>query len=382
MSSAVNALSNAISVRTFNGTKGLSALREDWERLTRLLPVPRFFHFYGWYKCWLEALVTDPASAYFFALYNERSIVGIVPLQLITRSMSGLPLRRLELPRHDHMNLADVVFAPDADHTALMLSLIRHLEQHTNKIPWDLLSFSRTQESSAVTLALRATLRLRCESVKHGHNPYVLCPDSAASDRLPPSFRRNLRRLARRSQGELKLVCYREKAELPKALATFFEIEASGWKGRNGDRTAIACNPSLQAFYQSLAEYFAEIEGCIINLLWLNNVCIAGQLGLLTERVLYILKIGYSDAHRHLAPGNLLMQRALEHYGAANNVDAVSFVSEVPWEHRWRTQAEPLWDHKIFNRTFLGHVGHLRSSLLRLLPGIRSVKRRTSIGES
>jgi|SRR5215510_4797838 len=44
----------------FQGAAGLTAIREDWNRVTRALDKPRFFHFYEWYESYLNTLSDSP----------------------------------------------------------------------------------------------------------------------------------------------------------------------------------------------------------------------------------------------------------------------------------------------------------------------------------
>src|SRR5216684_3195501 len=73
--------------------------------------------------------------------------------------------------------------------------------------------------------------------------------------RLDAKFRQNLRRRRRRlaEQGEVKYVLLdgKDAKQLDCALADFFVIEASGWKGRCG--TSIAQRPELVGFYAQMA---------------------------------------------------------------------------------------------------------------------------------
>ena len=44
----------------FQGAAGLTAIREDWNRVTRALDKPRFFHLYEWYESYLNTLSDSP----------------------------------------------------------------------------------------------------------------------------------------------------------------------------------------------------------------------------------------------------------------------------------------------------------------------------------
>ncbi len=125
------------------------------------------------------------------------------------------------------------------------------------------------------------------------------------------------------------------------------------------------CNPELHAFYDRLIQNFSRDERCVINQLWLNDICIAGQFGLLFDRVFYILKIGYNETYSNLAPGNLLMSSVLKDFSRNGKARAVSFVTGPSWGHLWHPQTSPVWDHYIFNATWRGWIGYLGKRIFR-----------------
>jgi hypothetical protein len=109
----------------------------------------------------------------------------------------------------------------------------------------------------------------------------------------------------------------------------------------------------------------------VINLLWLNGSCIAGQFCLLVDRVLYLIKIGYHEKHAHLAPGNLLMERVLADGSRDATMRAISFVTDPPWSHLWRPESRLVSNYYIFNRTLPGLASYLARRMGSLISGIR-----------
>lgn len=357
-----------INIKRFDNAAGLNALRSDWDRLAHRLSPRRFFHHFGWYKSYFDALVRDPDCIHFFAVYRGESLVGIVPLKPSVRRMRGMRLRLLELPHHPHLSLRDGLLASAADNVAIVDALVSHLHEQT-ELTWDALLLSCVPEDSTTGSAFRAASPPRLVSTLQGYSNYVEFSGSLdeIGKRISGSFRRNLRRLERRAleRGALRYRSYRTAQELLQAFPSFLEVEVSGWKGAGEEGTAIACHPELRAFYGHLIENFSRDESCVINLLWLNDVCIAGQFGLLVDRVLYILKIGYHEAYSDLAPGNLLMASVLGDFSRSGTVRAVSFVTGPPWSHLWRPEASAVWEHYVFNTTWRGLIAYLGKRVFR-----------------
>jgi CelD/BcsL family acetyltransferase involved in cellulose biosynthesis len=88
-------------------------------------------------------------------------------------------------------------------------------------------------------------------------------------------MRKAHRRLAQH-EG-IRFVTAVEPAELVKELESFLAIEASGWKGQAGTRTAIFLDQALVAFYRDLVRTLGGDGNCEINTLYADDRCIAAE---------------------------------------------------------------------------------------------------------
>jgi len=120
--------------------------------------------------------------------------------------------------------------------------------------------------------------------------------------------------------------------ELEEAFTDFLNVEGSGWKGPDGTRTAINCNPELEAFYRGLMQSHTPHSHCVINLLYLDDMCIAAEFCLYCNGVLSLLKIGYLEAHARASPGSLLFDRVLRDWCERPGVRALSLVGDAGWQ--------------------------------------------------
>jgi CelD/BcsL family acetyltransferase involved in cellulose biosynthesis len=256
------------------------------------------------------------------------------------------------------MYLRDFICDATEANADLLLSLVSYLRRESG-ITWDLLSMSHVPEDSAIPLAMRRKNRPIGNSRWAGRSSNIPCGDSpdVVAPNMSGSFRRNLRRLARRAEqgGVLELKTYRTSEELRQAFPAFLEVEASGWKGSvAGSGSAIACKSDLVEFYRNMMEHFSAAGACVINLLALNGSCIAGQFCIQSNETLNVIKIGYHEAYSEIAPGNLLMHRVLEDSCRSGTIKAVSFVTDPVWSRLWRPASFELFDHYLFNRTWRG----------------------------
>jgi hypothetical protein len=102
---------------------------------------------------------------------------------------------------------------------------------------------------------------------------------------------------------------------------------------------------------------------CAVDLLWLGDRVIAAQFCLLAGGTLSVLKTAYREEHSALAPGNLVMERALRWCCENEGVNELSFVTDPVWGHLWKPRREDVWVHRVFRP---GAKGHVLEAALRL----------------
>jgi len=352
-----------VTLAVYRGKDGLGALPVLWSQLVEALPAKRFFHLHAWYKSYLESLEVEPSSVFFYVLFRGERPVALFPLKSATRNICRLGFRSLELPVHDHLNLSDFVFDRTEENAGLLRLLVQHLQQ-SSETPWDVMYLSSALEDSTVAYTLEKAAPPMALSYYQRKSNYVDCAMSYEDflKNVDGHFRRNLGRLTRRVQqmGELQFHSYRSPDDIRSNFDHFVTVEAAGWKGDSGTQSAIACNPPIRSFYEKLIDGYAAAGQCWLNLLSLNDKAIAGQLCLLVDGTLYILKIGYDEAYSKVAPGNLIMDQTLRLAVEDQGVRAVSFITDRPWNYFWGAKSYLVYDHFIFNRSsFRGWYGYL-----------------------
>jgi CelD/BcsL family acetyltransferase involved in cellulose biosynthesis len=141
-------------------------------------------------------------------------------------------------------------------------------------------------------------------------SPYLTLPAQyeQVEARVDAKFRQNLRRRRRRlaEHGNVTYVqvAGKDANELDCALADFFVIEASGWKGRGG--TAIAQRPELVGFYTQIARDAAKRGALTLGFLEVDNHRVAAHLSLVHAGRHYLLKLGYDESFHEYSPGQQL----------------------------------------------------------------------------
>jgi CelD/BcsL family acetyltransferase involved in cellulose biosynthesis len=99
-------------------------------------------------------------------------------------------------------------------------------------------------------------------------------------------------------------------SNLDAELRAGFEVEASGWKGKAG--TAIVASPETETFYWEVAERFHERGELRLSRIVLDGKVAAFDMCLLSGNRLYLLKTGFDESFRKLAPGLVMRLSTIE----------------------------------------------------------------------
>ena len=254
------------------------------------------------------------------------------------------------------MLLADCIIDDSRDCAWLISSLVRWLHE-TRPVAWDVLLLDKVPQRSASYRLLSAEPASRVVPDVIGSSAHLATEsEDAALGPVSGSFKRNLRRLAKRAEetAPLRFKVCDTLPELDDAFPQFLDVEASGWKGACGIGTAIAQDATLENFYYELMKLFGARGQCMISQLSHGDKVVASQFGLLVGGTYNILKIGYREDHAWFAPGNLVMERTIRWCCARPDVHELSFVTCPSWSHLWKAQQEEVANFRIFNPTMKG----------------------------
>lgn len=360
--------SGEITASVRRGPAGMLALRDTWESLLPRLARRRFFHEWGWYDAWLHELAPQPESVLLVELQRDGRCAAILPLVASHQRRAGLSLRVLGLPEHDHLPLADVISEPDLDAAHILPAVARALAQ--DGIGWDLLRFGMVMDESPLVRGLDAT------RYAHRRVPMKVCeqvdcalPWEQFAARLSGNFRSNLNKARNRLTREpgVQWQVAATPAQIEAAFDDFLQVEASGWKGREG--TAIACRPELVRFYRRLIGHFAPVDRLRINALGVGGRTIAAQFCPLDADTLYIYKLGYDEEHSRLAPGNALIEQMVRLGAEQGRYRYLNLVGNPTWFAQWRPEGTPVHLIIVYGST-------LRALAVRLLAALRHRRRR------
>ena len=291
------------------------------------------------------------------------------PVALAVLDEDHLPWRRLHARRlasagDDHWRFGPLVTAGDAP-TAID-ALLDTLEDADD---WDVLALGPMLPGPvlAALIAQTEARQMRPRVTAATPAPRVVFEGTwdAYFAQRSSNLRSTVRRCERHLQelGQLVLEEHRDGS----GLDQFFAIEASGWKGTSG--TAIAVAPGLRDRYARLATQAAATGQLRLYLLRAGTTIVAGDLAILHDRALFMLKTGYADPLAKLSPGQVLHMRVLERLWTSDDVRSYDF---MPGEEHARYKRQWANDVRAYATVRLFHPRRMRGQLLAAFAGLRS----------
>lgn len=345
----------AFRLQIHRGREGFQRVRIEWDALLERLARPRFFQFSDWYGAYLDAL-EDRCDDVLFCLIHDANNepAALLPLKSEIRSAGPIKLRTLELPRHDHLFLRDILISQEASERLSLACIARLLRR--SELRWDMLCLWHVLDDSCVLAAQRAGMpRLAFAHKRYDCFYMPIEPWEQMMTRFSKNFRKQLRLAENRTAS----AGFRyEQAGTPEALdrtlPAFLQVEASGWKGAQGESTAIATDPKLVAFYTQLVRRFGQRRQCEIHMLYDGEKPVSGEFVLLDGHAAYAMKVGYDEQYARLSPGHALDIHVLKDYGQRPQLREWNLYSDSKWLEVWKPERMGVHNVYLFNRTPLG----------------------------
>jgi CelD/BcsL family acetyltransferase involved in cellulose biosynthesis len=256
----------------------------------------------------------------------SRRLVGVLPLMPGRgRYLNPLPVRRatefygtLSTPLLDRDRPEEVLRAmlTALDRAGISALLLPFLHEHG--------------EVAAALERVRAEAGLKWVRFEGHQRPMLQCDlpgEGYARARLDPGRRRKLERQRRRlaEQGALAFTVAQNEEEVATALDAFFDLEASGWKGRLG--TALRHSPGAVAFVRGLALAMAREGTFRVASLTLDGRPVASGLIAIAGRRAFYVKIAFDESLARLSPGILHLLDLTAHLLDDPDIDATDSIA-------------------------------------------------------
>jgi hypothetical protein len=168
------------------------------------------------------------------------------------------------------------------------------------------------------------------------------------------NLRSNLLSIEKKLRGSrVEVLRLAEWDEIEHLRETIYEVEASGWKGRQG--TAIVQSAKVRSFYDQLLFEFGRRDLLRLFVLRIDGDVVAFELNTLYRGVLSALKGGFRETFAKVSPGQFLRHAFLQWAFAEPQVtfyDMLGPASET--KTRWATGSETLFTVRVFRRSLTG----------------------------
>lgn len=303
----------------------LAAVRDEWHVLSATTQSPLLDH--DWWWCCARAL--HPTNSLRIVMVRDGDrLVAAAPLVAVDR----LGFRRLEfIGMHTLNEPSGLLYSSEAALEALLRALV------SLGVPFALARLEARSLTSRLLSSLVAAPGLVIVRTSASSLSVPLRGNwSEFEQLLSHRARVSLPRLHRRA-GRLGPVRSETLSPSPDEveglLQVVMQVEASGWKGRNG--SAISLRPDLRKFFSEYSRSAASAGRLRISLLWFGERVAAVQLGVVAHRKWWQLKIAYDESMGEHSPGlqltHAVIQRAFD-----EDLAAFEFLgSAEAWEELW-----------------------------------------------
>lgn len=344
-------------------------LAARWERLckeTHSLPFQRP----EWIAAYLRAFEPESQVILMTASAGDR-LVAVLPLVRKRGWFAGIPVWKLVGAANIHSTHFDIVRTSCEAGEAAIPAFWNLLK----RIPgWNMLELPLLSRNGAGLKLIRQASKEGCHtmSVRFGDCP-VLSMKEAENGQLTwfhstsRHFRHELRRCSRiltQEMGEEPKLVRRTNPD-GQALEQFYELEASGWKGREG--SAIQCTPQTREFYNQISQVAAAGGYFCLHSLEVNNRMLAGAFSVQSADSLYPLKIAYDESLRRGGPGQVMFDRILDDC-ARRGITRLFFGGQNDaYKMKWTNETQPNFSGYVFSPDFRSKLAF---RLRTLHPGI------------
>jgi CelD/BcsL family acetyltransferase involved in cellulose biosynthesis len=326
------------------GFDGLRQLEDDWRRLLAEMPERGPQHAYETYVSYFRHFSESDGSFTCLALTDGERVRAICPLEPgRAETLPGRTMASVGLACWRHGLLLDVICPAGEAQCQLLPNAVRFLRRSSSSP--SLLFFDSVLQDSALSRCL-AGLGRQAYLTRRVGSTYVIPTDRPYHellDGLTRKTRSNLRRgrIQLGAKATLRFTSASTPPELESALRMFLELEASGWKGEAGTRSAMRTKPNQMAFHRRLAATPWNGGRCEINTLHSGDVCVAAQFCVQAGAEYHVSRTAYDERFARFSPGQLLLEETLRRCCHSADVRRVSLVGDAEWLRVWRPECVP-----------------------------------------
>lgn len=170
---------------------------------------------------------------------------------------------------------------------------------------------------------------------RHFTSPFVDTSGDFEAYREKMRTRERFRRVESRRrklerEHEVRYALLEPPEDLERELTEGMKVEASGWKGRDG--TAVLSSPATRDFHYSMASAYRDVGLLAMSKVYIDDQLVAFDLCVDDGKRAYLLKTGYDERFRRLAPGLVMRYLVVEHCFNADYQSHELLGAEADWK--------------------------------------------------
>jgi len=349
----------------------LSEIKNDWERLSNLRKeIPLLFSFEV-FAIYYETIIKNfkKVKMEIYVIKNENNkIVAIFPFTFqIKKYFSFLSIGELSVKDQHLIGFYNFLIDSEENPEVIFQIFFKYLRENRKKL--DIITIDFINEDETFLKVFRSIVKKYYKIDENEINTLVIdCQrefEDFIKNDLDAKDIRELKRKCRRldEQRIVTLVEIKEPQEIEKGLSYFYEIEDSGWKGT---RATSLKRSYYGEFYQKLALHLAREDKFRLYFLQVNNKYVAGIYAIIDRRILYLIKIGYSNAFSVFSPSNVLFYRVFEKLFTEKKISKIDFYGPYhQYQKIFGKQTRKKYKFIIFNRKVLPTIYYIFLKSLR-----------------
>jgi CelD/BcsL family acetyltransferase involved in cellulose biosynthesis len=367
---------NNITVEIVTDLEALNRHQLAWDQLALAAPRPIPMSAAAWIIPYLKyRLRKDEHWAVAFA-FDGSDLVGVLPLLICPHRVLGMDSVRLRTMYGPHTYSVDLL-ADSSRESAVITALLAALDKVNPR--WHHLLMRKLSPTSPLFKFIGGqprSIRQYSEECDSGS----FFPTIGDFDDYYKSLSRKTRRAFAGAHNRLDRLddvrfVFLPNGDSPESrVQDFIRVDSASWRGKAG--VAIDSDPSVLSFYREAIQRLAQLGWLEWHFMEVDNRAVAAQLAVKMGRRLIIKRISYDESFASYGPGNILFERSLMRAFAAEDIDEVDFLTDMPWHDKWRCEKHHYHHLWIYGPGFFPFVtGYLPSrakTLLRNVPGLVS----------
>ncbi len=365
---------NNITVEIVTDLDALTCHQPAWDQLALAAPRPLPMSSSAWIIPYVKyRLREDEGWAVVFA-FDGPDLVGVLPLLICPLRVLGINSVRLRTMYGPHTYSVDLL-ADSLRESAVITAILTALDKVNRR--WHHLVMRRLSSTSPLFKVIGERPRSIRQYYEESDSGSFLAT-VGDFDAFYKTLSRNTRRALTKAHHKLdrlndvEFVFPSSGDSIEARMQDFLKVDTASWRGRAG--SAIGSDPSVLSFYREAIQRLAKLGWLEWHFMEVDSRVVAAQLAVKMGRRLIIKRISYDESCASYAPGNILFEQTVKRAFAADDIDEIDCLTDMPWHDKWRCEKhryQHLWIYAPRLFPFVtGYLPARAKALLRHVPGL------------